>query len=209
MVNVLSKELTKRQQDILDFIITCIRVHGCPPTIAEVGKEFGISSTNGVNDHLVALERKGFIERSPKARGIRVIDHGGVPLYGTEVGMLPLLGRIAAGQPLLAQEYVETYLPVAPAFSRPGNYCLRVSGESMIEDNILDGDIILIDRSRRPRTGDIVVALVANEEATVKRWYPHGDMIELRPANATMSPMLYPAQDVELQGVVVGLQRTF
>ena len=109
----MARGLTRRQGEILSFIIDCIRDHGMPPTIAEIGAHFGISSTNGVNDHLVALEKKGFIERSSKARSIHVTEKATVDLYQSEVGTLPLVGRIAAGQPILAEENIEDRVPVA------------------------------------------------------------------------------------------------
>ena len=204
----MAKELTRRQADILHFIVTCIRDEGMPPTIAEIGRRFNISSTNGVNDHLVALERKGYIERSSKARAIRVTERGSAGLYGSGAEMVPLVGRIAAGYPILAEENIEGLIPVAPGLVGENGYSLRVQGDSMIEDGILDGDIIVVDPNRRPRKGDIVVALV-DDEATVKRFYPQqGAMVELRPANAAMRSMMVPAGDVQIQGIVVGLQRT-
>lgn len=203
----MSKGLTHRQRAVLEFIIRCIRDNGCPPTIAEICQAFNIQSTNGVNDHLVALEKKGFIERTSKARGIRVTALAGVSLYeSNEVTQAPLLGRVAAGQPLLAVENIERYVPVPPEIGSANLFCLRVSGDSMIEDGILEGDILILDASREPRPRDIVVALV-DGEATVKRYYPRGSMVELRPANAAMSSLFYPASDVAIQGVAVGLQR--
>ena len=202
----MAKGLTKRQNEILLFIIDCIRDNGMPPTIAEIGVRFSISSTNGVNDHLVALEKKGFIERSSKARSIHVTDQASAGLYQNEVGVLPLVGRIAAGYPILAEENVEGHVPVSSKHMRPGAYCLTVQGDSMIDDGILDGDTIIVNPEARAKPGDIVVALV-DDEATVKRFYRHGDMIELRPANASMAPMMFPARSVQLQGVVVALQR--
>lgn len=203
----MTRELTGRQSAILAFIVEAIRDRGCPPTIAEIGEEFGIASTNGVNDHLVALEKKGYIVRSPKARGIRVTEKAAAGLYKTWAATLPLIGRIAAGQPILATENVESQVVVGPALSKIKGYCLRVQGESMVEDGILDGDIIVVDQARTPKPGDIVVALVG-EEATVKHYHPQGEYVELRPANATMQPMVLPGTDVQFQGVVVALQRT-
>lgn len=202
----MAKGLTKRQAAILQFIIDCIRERGMPPTIAEIGLRFKISSTNGVNDHLVALERKGYIERSSKARSIHVTDKASAGLYNSEVGVLPLIGRIAAGMPILAEENVEGVVPVASAIAKTGSFCLRVQGESMIEDGILDGDTIIVNPDARPREGDVVVALI-NDEATVKRYFKRGDMLELRPSNAAMQSILVPARSVQLQGVVVALQR--
>ncbi len=203
----MAKGLTRRQADILAYIIDCIRDNGLPPTIAEVGEEFGITSTNGVNDHLRALEKKGYIERSSKARSIHVTEKAEAGLYKTDVGSLPLLGRIAAGHPILAEENVEGQVIVAAALARDGSYCLRVQGDSMIEDGILDGDVIIVDQTATPSAGDVVVALI-EDEATVKRFYRHGDMVELRPANAAMRPFLVPAANVKLQGTVIALQRS-
>ena len=202
----MAKGLTTRQQAILEFIISGIRDRGYPPTIAEIGEEFNIASTNGVNDHLLALERKGFIERSSKARGIHVTELAAVRLYQNGVEELPLLGRVAAGVPMLAEENIEGHVVMSSSVAPSHGYCLRVKGDSMIEAGILDGDILVIDHDRRAKPGDIVVALV-EDEATVKHFHPDGSVIELRPANATMSPMRFPAADVRLQGVVVGLQR--
>ncbi|HPV37833.1 MAG TPA: transcriptional repressor LexA, partial [Candidatus Hydrogenedentes bacterium] len=129
-------------------------------------------------------------------------------LYGAGATMVPLVGRIAAGFPILAEEHIDDTIPVSPALGLEDGYSLRVQGDSMIEDGILDGDILLVDPKRRPRKGDIVVALV-QDEATVKRFYPQGEMVELRPANAAMQTLIFPARDVQIQGIVVGLQRTF
>ncbi len=202
----MAKGLTKRQRDILDYIIDCIRDNGCPPTILEIGAAFNITSTNAVSDHLLALEKKGFIERLSKARGIHVTQKAAVRLYNSGVAELPLVGRVAAGTPLLAEENIEDHVILSKQMAPPGGYCLRVKGDSMIEAGILDGDIIVVDRGRAPRMGDIVVALVENE-ATVKRFFPSGPIIELRPENASMQPFRYPASSVLIQGVVVGLQR--
>jgi repressor LexA len=202
----MAKGLTRRQAGILDFIIECIRDNGMPPTIAEIGAKFGISSTNGVNDHLLALEKKGYITRSSKARAIRVTEKASAGLYATQVAMVPMVGRIAAGVPILAEENIEGQVPVTAENGRPGSYALCVQGDSMVEDGILDGDTIIVDPDARPSQGDVVVALVDNE-ATVKRYYRHGDMVELRPSNAALQPMLVPPQSVQLQGVVVALQR--
>lgn len=205
----MAKGLTKRQQSILDYIISCIRDHGYPPTIAEVGAEFGITSTNGVNDHLVALEKKGYIERSSKARGIVVTSKAVTGLYQTDFSTAPLVGRVAAGYPILAEENIEDHIPIPTSQAKGVIYALTVSGDSMIDDGIHDGDIVIVSQDRRPRTNDIVVALVGGDEATVKRFHPQGSTIELRPANAQMQPMRYHAAEVQVQGVVVGLQRTY
>ena len=204
----MAKGLTERQAQILQFIIDCIREDGRPPTIAEIGLKFSIASTNGVNDHLQSLERKGYITREQKARGIHVNRVASQGLYQSDVGTVPLVGRVAAGYPILAEENIEEEIPVSGALARGKVFCLKVSGDSMIEDGILDGDIIVVDQERRARTGDIVVALI-EDEATVKHYHPKGANVELRPANRTMQPMTFPATIVNLQGVVVGLQRRY
>ena len=203
----MAKGLTRRQEVILPFIIESIRDYGYPPTIAEIGDEFGISSTNGVNDHLIALEKKGYIERSSKARGIHIAPKAAAGLYQKEATMVPLMGQIAAGQPLLAEENIEDYVAVSGAMAKRDMYCLRVWGDSMIEDGILDGDVIVVDQRKRPRPGDVVVALL-NDEATVKHYHPSGDTVELRPANASMESIFVRGVSLKIQGVVVGLQRS-
>lgn len=202
----MTRELTRRQGQILQFIIDSIRERGYPPTIAEIGEQFKIASTNGVNDHLLALQRKGYITRSSKARGIHVTEKAAAGLYHSEVGLLPLVGQVAAGMPVLAEENVEEYVPVPARVGKKGGFCLRVYGDSMIEDGILDGDTIVVDQSRKPVKGDVVVALVG-DEVTVKHFHPHGAEIELRPANSAMASIIVPARDVQIQGVVVALQR--
>jgi len=202
----MSTELTKRQSQILKFIIECIRDNGSPPTIAEIGERFDISSTNGVNDHLVALEKKGYIERSSKARGITVTAKGATNLYQNEAGMAPVVGRIAAGAFNLAEQDVDDYVAVPVKLADRGGFCLKVRGESMIEDGILPGDLVVVDPTLRPRTGDVVVAMV-DGEATVKHFHPRGNAIELRPANSSMKPIVVPAEDITIQGVVVSVQR--
>lgn len=203
----MARGITNRQKEVLEFIIAGIRENGYPPTILELCAAMGISSTNGVNDHLQALERKGYIERSSKARGIHVTEKAAIDLYSGQPGTLPLVGQVAAGLPLLAEQNIEEMTAVPAPMARQGNFCLRVRGDSMIEAGILDGDLLIVDPSRRPVKGDVVVALV-EDETTVKHFYPEGAEIELRPANSAMAPMRYPARSVVVQGVVAGLQRS-
>ena len=202
----MARPLTKRQAAILQFIAQTIQDQGYPPTLAEIGAHFGIRSTNGVTDHLVALERKGYLTRSNKARSLHVTEKGVADLYEAESNTLPLVGRVAAGQPLFAEENIEGRVTVDPAHVREGAFCLRVNGESMVEAGILDGDLIVVDPSRRPRKGDVVVAMV-DDEATVKRFHPEGATIRLEPANSAMQPIVAPADTVSIQGVVTALQR--
>lgn len=203
----MSETITSRQKAILEYIADTIEAQEYPPTIQEIGRHFGIASTNGVFDHLKTLEKKGYIERSPKARSIRLTQKAVTVLRRGGGGGLPLVGRVAAGQPLLAVENIEEYIPVQPHLAERDAFCLRVAGDSMIESGILEGDVIVVDRSTRPKPGDIVVALI-DGEATVKFFHPCSDSIELRPANHLMKPIIYPASQVKVQGVVVALQRT-
>ncbi len=140
-------------------------------------------------------------------RGITLTDKAAANFYDKrDVTSVPLLGHVAAGSPILAEENIEDRITVDPAFASNASYSLRVRGESMIEDGILDGDVIIVDQKREARKGDIVVALV-DGDATVKHFYPAGDRVELRPANASMESIFVPAQEFQSQGVVVALQR--
>jgi len=199
-------ELTKRQTMVLDFIRASIEERGYPPTIREIGTHMGIRSTNGVNDHLKALEKKGYLVRDElKSRALRPAD------TILEEAEIPILGRIAAGTPLLAQENVEDTVRVDSFFL--GNthqvFALRVVGESMIEDGIYDGDYIFVRKQITANAGQIVVALI-EDEATVKRFYPEGDRIRLQPANASMAPIYVRKEDFRqtaILGVVCGVYR--
>ncbi len=210
--------LTKRQQSILDFISTSIDDRGYPPTLREIGEHFGIRSTNGVNDHLKALEKKGYLRREDlKSRAMRPINPDGSLSSGSgansDVCEIPILGRVAAGQPILAVENVEDTLKVDKFFV--GNhkevFGLRIVGESMIEDGIFDGDYVFVKKTPTANAGDIVVAMI-EEEATVKRYYPEGAQIRFQPANANMQPIMVHQSEfksVDLIGIVVGVYRKY
>ena len=202
----MTKELTRRQSEILQFIVESSRQNGHPPTVAEIQQAFGFASINAANDHLLALKKKGFINRSSKARDLHLNESAIPGVANALLPSLPLIGRIAAGCPALATENIEDHVVVSPELADHATYCLRVQGESMIEAGILDGDIIIVDQQKRPISGDIVVALVG-DDATVKYYHPKGERVELRPANATMQTMIFPAVSVQIQGVVVALQR--
>jgi len=199
------KELTERQRDILDWIVGFAREHGMPPTVREIGAEFGISPA-GVFGHLKALERKGRLRRGEL--GARSLEIVGMPASGRgESAAIPVVGRIAAGAPLLAVENVEGSLAVDPSMLRPRGgqfFALRVKGDSMVEAGILDGDIVIVHKRRTAADGDIVVALIG-EEATVKRFYRERRRVRLEPANSRMKPIF--VKDVVVQGVVKGLVR--
>jgi repressor LexA len=215
-------ELTPRQQNILDFVSEFTGQHGFPPSIREIGEFFGIRSTNGVSDHLRALERKGFLQRSGHlSRSLQVVRDESddaprsqavvrAPTASNEV-RVPILGRIAAGQPQLAVEQADDAL-VIDAWMLGGHkevFGLRVVGESMIEAGILPGDFLFVRRRATAAPGEIVVAMV-DGEATVKRWFPEGDRIRLQPENRHMQPIYVRKQDfrpVDLLGTVVGIYR--
>jgi repressor LexA len=215
-------ELTDRQKEVLAFIQESISGRGYPPTLREIGERMGIRSTNGVNDHLKALEKKGYLAREDlKSRALRPLrgPHGragATPVshaVGTDVIDVPVVGRVAAGAPLLAVENVEDSVKVDRFFLGPTPareiFALRVKGESMIEDGIFDGDFIFVRKSLTADRGDIVVALI-DDEATVKRYYPEGDVIRFQPANSAMQPIMVRRRDfksVNLIGVVVGVYR--
>ena len=204
-------KLSPRQTQVLAFIERFIADEGYPPTIRDIGAALGIKSTNAVNDHLAALERKGAIMRGrSRSRGITIIkdEQGEKRPAPLEV---PILGRIAAGVPLLAEENVEGHVSVDPMFASAGNhlFALTVAGDSMIEDGILDGDVILVRQQSTASAGAVVVALV-DGEATVKRFYREADRIRLQPSNREMAPIYITEEDARetlIQGVVVSLFR--
>jgi repressor LexA len=204
-------ELTERQQKILDFINSSIGERGYPPTLREIGRQFGIKSTNGVNDHLRALEKKGYLQREDmKSRALRPVD--AVGNHGSTVEV-PILGKVAAGQPLLAVRNYEDTVKVDRFFIGHNRevFALRVKGESMIEAGIFDGDYVFVRKQLQAQAGEIVVAMI-EDEATVKRYYPEGDNIRFEPANATMKAIVVRKRDwknVNLLGVVVGVYRKY
>jgi repressor LexA len=203
--------LTDRQKAVLDFISRSIEKRGYPPTLREIGEHMGIRSTNGVNDHLKALEKKGYLEREDlKSRALRPISLEGAGPTGQMVEV-PILGRVAAGEPILAIEQAEDTVKVDRFFL--GNnrevFALKIKGDSMIEAGIYDGDYIFVKKQLQANRGDIVVAMI-NDEATVKYFHPDGDQIEFRPANSAMKPIIVRKRDfksVNLIGLVVGVYR--
>jgi repressor LexA len=209
--------LTKRQEQTLDFIRKSIGERGYPPTLREIGEYMGIRSTNGVNDHLRALERKGYLRREDmKSRALKLVEASvpqpvRAPLNEDDIIDIPVLGRVAAGLPLLAEENVVDTVRVDRMLVRGGRevFGLRVTGDSMIEAGILGGDYIFVRKQATAERGDIVVALIG-DEATVKYFYPERDYVRFQPANAKMAPILVRATDFKstmLLGKVVGLYR--
>ncbi len=200
--------LTKRQKEILDHIGSFIEEQGYAPSFEEIAEHFGYSSLATVHEHLSNLERKGYIRKSyNESRSIELVP----PDSGTPAIPLPLLGTVAAGLPIEAIQDDET-LAVPPDMVRRGrdNYVLRVQGNSMIDEQIRDGDYIVVASQDTAVDGQTVVALVRGDSATVKKLYREpGNRIRLQPANATMHPIIEDADDVQVQGVVVGVIRKY
>lgn len=234
--------LTERQRRVLAFIELHIRQHGFPPTIREIGRHLGIKSTNGVNDHLNALQKKGFLTREEgKSRTLQLVRDGDRDGVGDGLGAnddldarmpgladphahalasmdddmidVPLLGRVAAGAPILAEEHREDTVRVS-AFFLGGQkhqkvFALKVVGESMIEDGIFDGDYLFVRKQPVARAGEIVVAMIEGE-ATVKRYFPEGDRIRFQPGNSRMAPIFVDRRSfrqTDILGIVVGVYR--
>ncbi|MGH8798769.1 MAG: transcriptional repressor LexA [Casimicrobiaceae bacterium] len=202
--------LTPRQRQILDWIRSFIASRGMPPTRADIAAGLGFASASSAEDHLQALARKGVLELLPGAsRGLRLKDVPGVPIQGT----LPLVGRVAAGQPILAAENIEAYYRVDPTlFSPRADYLLRVRGMSMKDAGILDGDLLAVHRTGEARSGQVVVARLAGaagDEVTVKRLKRRGREISLIPENSAFEPIVVnPAHtEMAIEGVAVGLLR--
>ena len=200
--------LTKRQKEILDFITGFIDENGYAPSFEEIAHSFGYSSLATVHEHLSNLERKGYIRKAyNESRSIEMVPEDG----SSAASELPLLGRVAAGLPIEAVEDRET-LAVPQDMIRRGkdNFVLRVQGNSMIDEQIRDGDYIVVSSQPTANDGEVVVALVGGESATVKRLSREsGNRVRLQPANPSMDPMIMDADDVMVQGVVVGLIRRF
>ena len=198
------KELTKRQQQVLDFIVDYTRDSGYPPTVREMADAFSMSS-KGAYDHLKAIEKKGYIRRDPaKPRAIELLDF--VPKRTRDsVVEVPVVGKVAAGEPLLATQNIERTLSLSGDMVRAENpFALKVKGDSMIEAGILEDDYVIVKQQQNADQGDIVVALIG-EEATVKRFYKASDHIRLQPENQTMKPII--VKDVMIMGKVIGLFR--
>ncbi len=207
--------LTERQQEIWNFLVEYVDGHGYPPTVREIGERVGLASPSTVHAHLANLERAGLLRRDPtKPRALELLgrererrEPEAAPVEREDALRLPLIGEIAAGGPLLAEQNVEEYLPMP--LSTRADFLLRVKGESMIEAGILDGDLVIVRRSEDARNGDIVVALAGDDEsadeATVKTFYRDNGRVRLQPENAALEP-LFP-DHVRVLGRVVGVFR--
>ncbi len=200
--------LTDRQYRILEYLYETIKEEGYPPTLREIGKDFGISSTKGVSDHLDALERKGWIRKEEgRARGIRLVEEKVGELFA-EKDRIPIVGKVTAGEPDLAVENVEGKIDFREMFPRrEGLFALRVRGESMSGAGIRKGDVLVVRKQSTARVGDIVVAVVDGDEGTVKRLSRKGEKIHLEPENDDYEKIVKPSSQVEIRGVVTGVVR--
>jgi repressor LexA len=201
---VVDLKLTKRQQEIFEFIKQYSSRHGYPPTVRDIGKAIGLTSSSTVHAHLANLEKLGLVRRDPtKPRALELLGEAARKLTG-QAG-LPVVGRVAAGSPILAEENIEDYVEVPPiAGGEQGEYVLKVRGDSMKDAGILDGDYVIVHRQETADSGEIVVALVG-EEATVKRYFRESDHIRLQPENSAMEPIR--TRDASVLGKVVGVCR--
>ena len=199
--------ITKKQTEILDYIKSHILNKGYPPSVRDIGLAVNLKSTSSVHSHLETLEKNGYIRRDPtKPRTIEIIDDN-FNLTRREMVNVPVIGQVAAGQPILAAENIESYFPI-PAEYMPNNktFMLKVKGESMINAGICNGDTILVEQQNTARNGDMVVALI-EDSATVKTFYKEDGYIRLQPENDTMDPII--VNDCEILGKVFGVFRFF
>lgn len=207
----MAKQLTKRQQTVIEAIRHWIRERGYPPTIRELGKHLGIKSLRGVTTHLDAIAKKGFLKREPRARSISLSD---LVAPFERALRVPVVGHVRAGQPVLAQEHVEGYVVIdgswisgSAASASAEHFALKVKGDSMINAGILEGDFVIVRQQPVADDGDIVVALIG-DEATVKRFYKESDHVRLQPEHPTMEPIVVNKQQpLSVLGKVVAVFR--
>lgn len=200
-------KISAKQQEILEYIKSQILERGFPPAVRDICEAVHLKSTSSVHSHLETLEKNGYIRRDPtKPRAIEILDES-FNLLRREMANVPIVGRVAAGEPLLAEQNVESYFPIPTEFL-PNNqtFLLKVQGESMINAGILDGDYVLVEQRQTARNGEMVVALV-EDGATVKTFYKEEGVIRLQPENDTMDPIIVP--DVMIMGKVIGVFRFF
>jgi len=206
-----STELTARQRAILDFIVDAQRDRGFPPSVREIGEAVGLTSPSTVHTHLATLQRRGFLMRDPtkpRAIEVRYDPASGASVERRPVSHVPLVGDVAAGTDVLAAENVEELVPVPSDLTGEGPlFMLRVRGDSMVDAGILGGDFVVVRSQPEARDGEVVVAGIPGEEATVKTFRRRGRKVVLEPANARLSPMEFPAGDVQVFGRVVSVMR--
>jgi repressor LexA len=201
-----SEQFTARRRQILDFIATTIEQRGYPPTVREIGAEIGLKSSSSVHYHLKQLEKEGYLTRDGSLTRALRVSGGDDSVERAGTTYLPLVGRVAAGTPILATENIERLVPTSAELFGTGElFLLEVQGNSMIEAGILNGDLVVVSQQPTADDGEIVVAML-NDEATVKYFHRHPDKIELRPANSAMEPIF--AEDVQIIGRVRGVIRS-
>jgi len=198
--------LTKRQREILDYLQDFIQQHGYAPSLEEIGRRFGLSSLATVHKHLTNLQEKGFIKRAwNRSRSVELVPTN----TGARSVELPLLGYVAAGVPIEAIATTETISVPQDFVAKRDTYVLRVRGNSMIEEQICDGDLVIVEDRKNPQNGEMVIALLGGSDVTLKKLYREDGRIRLQPANPTMQPLLVDPDQVQVQGVVVGVMRKY
>ncbi|MDQ0859589.1 transcriptional repressor LexA [Bacillus sp. V2I10] len=201
-------KLSKRQQDILNFIKLEVQKKGYPPSVREIGEAVGLASSSTVHGHLARLESKGLIRRDPtKPRAIEILEEETSHIPRSNVINVPIIGKVTAGSPITAIENVEEYFPLPDTFAAADDqvFMLEIMGDSMIEAGILDGDMVIVKQQKTANNGDIVVAMTEDDEATVKRFFKEKDFIRLQPENSTMDPIIL--RNVTILGKVIGVYR--
>ncbi len=198
--------LTKRQREILDYLQEFIREHGYAPSLEEIGRRFGLSSLATVHKHLTNLQEKGFIRRAwNRSRSVELVP----TRTGGRAVELPLLGYVAAGAPIEAVAGTETIAVPEDLVGKRDTYVLRVRGDSMIDEQIRDGDYVIVEDRKTATNGEMVIALINGVEVTLKKFYRDNGRVRLQPANPALQPLVYPAEQVQIQGVVVGVMRKY
>ena len=198
--------LTKRQREVLNYLNDFIQQQGYAPSLEEIGQRFGLSSLATVHKHLTNLESKGFIRRSwNKSRSVEIIP----TKHGAQSRELDLMGYVAAGQPIEAVATLESIAVPEMLIGKNRAYVLRVRGDSMIDEQIRDGDFVIVEDRKTVENGEMVIALLNNAEVTLKMLFREGEGVRLQPANRKMEPLIIKSADLRIQGVVVGIMRRY
>ena len=198
--------LTKRQREILDYLNEFIEQHGYAPSLEEIGRRFGLSSLATVHKHLTNLQEKGFIRRAwNRSRSVELVP----TRTGGRAVELPLLGFVAAGAPIEAVVSSETVAVPEELVGKRNTYALRVRGDSMIDEQIRDGDLVIVEDRQSAENGEMVIALLRGAEVTLKKFYRENGRVRLQPANQTLQPILVDADQVQIRGVVIGMMRKY
>jgi repressor LexA len=208
---VIDTELTGKRREILDFIAAQLRDRGYPPSVREIGEAVGLTSSSTVHTHLTTLQRQGYLRRDPtkpRAIEVRYDTNSGIAIDRRPARHVPLVGDVAAGVDVLAEENIEELLPLPEDFTGDGQlFMLKVRGDSMIEAGILDGDYVVVRSQNQAEKGDVVIAGIPGGEATVKSYGRRGAKVVLTPANSAMSPMVFGSDEVAIYGKVVTVLR--